>query len=99
MRCRSVGAGAVPVVTRETVALNMSRPVKRSFTIGGHRTSISLEAPFWDALKAAAADERVSLSELIGRIDTERGGSGLSGAVRIWLLAYYRNGTRPSGEG
>ena len=32
----------------------MSRPVKRSFTIAGHRTSISLEAAFWDALKAAA---------------------------------------------
>lgn len=89
----------MPVATRETVALNMSRPVKRSFTIGGHRTSISLEAPFWDALKSAAVRERVSLSELIGRIDTERGDSGLSSAVRIWLLAYYRNGTRHSGEG
>ena len=33
------------------------RPVKRSFTIAGHRTSISLEAPFWDALKEAAAEE------------------------------------------
>ena len=54
-------------------ASSMSRPVKRSFTIGGHRTSISLEAPFWDALKAAAAQERMPLSNLIGRIDAERG--------------------------
>lgn len=68
----------------------MSRPVKRSFTIGGHRTSISLEAPFWDALKAAAAHEKVPLSALIARIDAERGNSGLSSAVRIWLLGYYR---------
>ena len=75
----------------------MSRPVKRSFTIGGHRTSISLEAPFWDALKAAAAQERVPLSNLIGRIDAERGSSGLSSAVRVWLLAYYRNDTPPAG--
>jgi predicted DNA-binding ribbon-helix-helix protein len=70
----------------------MSRPVKRSFTIGGHRTSISLEAPFWDALKAAAARENVPVSRLIAHIDDGRGGSGLSSAVRVWLLAYYRNG-------
>jgi predicted DNA-binding ribbon-helix-helix protein len=69
----------------------MSRPVKRSFTIGGHRTSISLEAPFWDALKAAAARENLPLARLIANIDEERGGSGLSSAVRVWLLAYYRN--------
>jgi predicted DNA-binding ribbon-helix-helix protein len=69
----------------------MNRPVKRSFTIGGHRTSISLEGPFWEALKAAAAQERLPLSNLIAQIDAERGDSGLSSAVRIWLLAYYRN--------
>lgn len=72
--------------------VRMSRPVKRSFTIGGHRTSISLEAPFWDALRAAAARENVSLAHLIASIDQERGGSGLSSAVRVWLLDYYRNG-------
>ena len=59
----------------------MSRPIKRSFTIGVHRTSISLEAPFWEALKAAAAQEGMSSSNLIGRIDVERGSSGLSSAV------------------
>lgn len=73
----------------------MSRPVKRSFTIGGHRTSISLEAPFWDALKAAAAHEQVPLSNLIARIDADRRGGGLSSAVRIWLLGYYRGYARP----
>jgi predicted DNA-binding ribbon-helix-helix protein len=75
----------------------MSRPIKRSFTIGGHRTSISLEAPFWEALKAAAAQEGMSSSNLIGRIDAERGSSGLSSAVRIWLLGYYRSDGRPAG--
>ena len=74
----------------------MSRPVKRSFTIGGHRTSISLEEPFWDALKAAAAHERLPLSSLIGRIDAARDSSGLSSAVRVWLLAYYRNDLPPA---
>jgi predicted DNA-binding ribbon-helix-helix protein len=68
----------------------MSRPVKRSFTIAGHRTSISLETPFWEALKAAAAEEGVAVAKLIARIDGSRGASGLSSAVRVWLLDYYR---------
>lgn len=68
----------------------MSRPVKRSFAIKGHRTSISLEAPFWDALKEAAAEEGITLAALVATIDAGRGTSGLSGAVRIWLLERYR---------
>lgn len=62
------------------------RPQKRSFSIQGHRTSISLEAPFWDALKRAAAEDGIALSALIGSIDRERGTAGLSSAVRVWLL-------------
>ncbi|MBO0763131.1 MAG: ribbon-helix-helix domain-containing protein [Hyphomicrobiaceae bacterium] len=67
------------------------RPAKRSFTIGGHRTSISLEAAFWDALKAAAAEEGVPVSRLIARIDAARAGCGLSSAIRVWLLARFRS--------
>jgi predicted DNA-binding ribbon-helix-helix protein len=63
------------------------RPVKRSFTIAGHRTSISLESPFWDALKQAAVEEGVPVSQLIARVDASRGASGLSSAVRVWVLA------------
>jgi predicted DNA-binding ribbon-helix-helix protein len=63
------------------------RPVKRSFTIAGHRTSISLESPFWYALKEAAAEDKVPISQLIARIDSTRGTSGLSSAVRVWILA------------
>jgi predicted DNA-binding ribbon-helix-helix protein len=70
----------------------MTRPVKRSFTIRGHRTSISLEAPFWDALKDAAAREKTSLAGLIASIDEGRGKAGLSSAVRIWILRYFQNG-------
>lgn len=68
----------------------MSRPVKRSFSLQGHRTSISLEAPFWDALKEAAEREGLSLATLVARIDASRNGAGLSGAVRIWILDYVR---------
>ena len=66
------------------------RPVKRSFSIKGHRTSISLEAPFWDALKEAAAGDRLSLAALVASIDAERGEANLSSAVRVWLLARFR---------
>lgn len=68
----------------------MSRPVKRSFTIAGHRTSISLEASFWDALKAVASEERVPVAQLISRIDKQRAEGGLSSAVRVWILNRYR---------
>ena len=74
----------------------MSRPVKRSFTIAGHRTSISLETPFWEALKTAAADEGAAVAKLIARIDGSRGASGLSSAVRVWLLQHYRESARHS---
>jgi len=68
----------------------MSRPVKRSFAIKGHRTSISLERPFWDALKEAATEDGLTLAGLVADIDGKRGTSGLSSAVRIWLLERYR---------
>lgn len=62
------------------------RPEKRSFSIQGHRTSISLEKAFWLALKQAAAEDGVTLASLISSIDKERGDAGLSSAVRVWLL-------------
>lgn len=67
-----------------------ARPVKRSFSIRGHRTSISLEEPFWEALKEAAARERMPLAALIARIDESRGTAGLSSAVRVWILEDVR---------
>lgn len=67
-----------------------TRPFKRSFSIAGHRTSISLEAAFWDALKAIAASKEQSLASLVAEIDRERGDVGLSGAIRVWILDYYR---------
>jgi predicted DNA-binding ribbon-helix-helix protein len=70
----------------------MPRPVKRSFTIGGHRTSISLETPFWEALKEISRRERRSLAHLVQGIDAARDEGGLSSAVRIWILDYYRAG-------
>jgi predicted DNA-binding ribbon-helix-helix protein len=72
------------------------RPVKRSFTIAGHSTSISLEEPFWRGLKEAAAAQACSVAALVERIDAERAEAGLSSAVRVWLLEYYRAKSSPS---
>jgi predicted DNA-binding ribbon-helix-helix protein len=68
----------------------VSRPVKRSFSVRGHQTSISLEQPFWDALKDAAEKEGKTPAVIVAEIDEARGDSGLSGAVRMWILDYYR---------
>ncbi len=59
---------------------------KRSLTIAGHRTSLSLEPEFWDALKQAAGAEHKSLAALVGEIDTARDGRNLSSAIRVWIL-------------
>ena len=67
-----------------------SRPVKRSFSISGHRTSISLESAFWTALRDIAAARQQSLASLVAEIDRKRGDAGLSGAVRVWVLDHYR---------
>lgn len=60
---------------------------KRSLTIAGHRTSISLEPEFWDALQAAAKEDGKSLAALVSEIDQTRGLRNLSSAIRVWLLA------------
>lgn len=59
---------------------------KHSVRIAGHATSITLEAPFWDALRAIAAERGQSLNDLIGEIDNERGGENLSSAIRVFIL-------------
>lgn len=70
----------------------MPAEIKRSVSISGHRTSISLERPFWDALKEIACTEDVSVNELVRRIDESRDSEGnLSGAVRVHILAHFRN--------
>jgi predicted DNA-binding ribbon-helix-helix protein len=63
---------------------------KRSVTIDRHRTSISLEEPFWDALSKIAEAEGKSLAALIGEIDKLRGDENLSAAIRLYVLGRAR---------
>lgn len=64
--------------------------MKRSVTIAGHRTSVSLEAEFWEALKAIAAERGVALAALMAEIDAGRGRRALSSALRVYTLEHYR---------
>ncbi len=68
----------------------MSRERKRSLTIAGHRTSVSLEDPFWDALKDIAAGEGLTVAALIADIDSRREGNSLSSALRLHVLAHVK---------
>jgi predicted DNA-binding ribbon-helix-helix protein len=65
----------------------MTDTFKRSVSIAGHRTSVSLEREFWDALQAAARAEEKPLAALVNDIDQARGTRNLSSAIRVWLLA------------
>ncbi|MES2288797.1 MAG: ribbon-helix-helix domain-containing protein [Pseudomonadota bacterium] len=66
-------------------------PVKRSITIAGHETALTLEPIFWDALARAAAAANLPLNALVARIDAERialpSPPNLASAVRQWLFA------------
>ncbi len=69
----------------------MTNPVQKySLTIKRHRTSISLEEPFYEALLDVAREQGKTLPELIGEIDQQKRQSGLSSAIRIYLLNHYR---------
>lgn len=63
---------------------------KHSLTIAGHRTSISLESAFWDALRDIARARGLSLAALIGEIDAGRGAANLSSAIRVYVLTQLR---------
>jgi len=68
-----------------------ARPVKHSLTLRGHRTSVSLEAEFWQAFREIAAREGLAVNELAARIDAERGmEAGLASAIRVFVLRHYR---------
>jgi predicted DNA-binding ribbon-helix-helix protein len=58
---------------------------KRSVMIAGHRTSVSLEAPFWEALREIAEQQGISVNRLIAGIDRSRSGN-LSSAIRVYVL-------------
>lgn len=72
------------------------RPEKRSLTLSGHRTSVTLEPAFWDALRRMAVEDGLSLNALAARIDAERAPDvGLASALRVAILAWALGDRRP----
>jgi predicted DNA-binding ribbon-helix-helix protein len=65
--------------------------VKRSVNFGGHKTSLSLEDQFWNALREIAQHRDMTLSALVENIDANRTQSNLSSAIRLFVLGHYRD--------
>lgn len=64
---------------------------KRSVVIGGHKTSVSLEEPFWNAVREIADGQQVTVSSLLRQIDLDRRNSNLSSAIRVFVLENVRS--------
>ncbi|MGR3637843.1 MAG: ribbon-helix-helix domain-containing protein [Shimia sp.] len=75
----------------------MTRPVKRSLTLRGHRTSVSLEDDFWRAFREIAEEKDIPINALAAEIDAQRDlKAGLATAIRLYVLNHYRSKTAPS---
>jgi predicted DNA-binding ribbon-helix-helix protein len=78
------------------MAVDYHPPVKRSVTIAGHETSISLEPLFWSALENTSRELNQPINALVARVDAERlegpTPPNLTSALRQWLLDRAANG-------
>jgi predicted DNA-binding ribbon-helix-helix protein len=64
--------------------------IKKSITLKKHRTSLSLEIEFWEALNKIAESEKSSIQSLISEIDINRK-SSLASSTRVFILQYYKH--------
>ena len=64
--------------------------IKKSITLKKHRTSLSLEIEFWEALNKIAENEESSIQSLISEIDINRK-SSLASSTRVFILQYYKH--------
>lgn len=69
------------------------RPIKRSLTLRGHRTSVSLENDFWNAFREIAEKQNKPINQLAAELDATRDlETGLATAIRLFVLRHYRRG-------
>lgn len=73
--------------------------VKRSIMVGGHKTSVSLEEPFWNGMKEISGERGKTLSELVSEINGARQQGNLSSAIRLFVLDHFRGTTEPVRSG
>jgi predicted DNA-binding ribbon-helix-helix protein len=69
----------------------MSKITKRSITIAGHATSITLEDEFWAELQKIASEKKIPLASLVHQIDKDRTEKNLSSALRIYILNHLKS--------
>jgi predicted DNA-binding ribbon-helix-helix protein len=69
---------------------------KHSIILAGHKTSISLEDEFWESLRDIAKERHKGVSQLVARIDAERQHANLSSAIRLFVVAYYKQQCAPA---
>jgi predicted DNA-binding ribbon-helix-helix protein len=92
MRCVSARGPLMPRRLAESLV------PKRTIVFNGHKTSVSVETAFWEAVRAIAAAQGATISQLIAAIDSERRERqylNLSSAIRLFVLDYYRSRMRP----
>lgn len=85
----SRGTSRIPTRTHDPPPVSAGL-TKHSVMIAGHRTSVSLEDPFWAALREIAEARGQSVQALIGAIDAGRDGQNLSSAIRVFVLEAVR---------
>jgi predicted DNA-binding ribbon-helix-helix protein len=90
-RCRAIFSVGCRGFTTDGGAFMKSLVIKRSVVVAGHKTSVSLEDAFWKGLKEIAHVRDLTLSELVGAIDSEREYGNLSSALRLFVLESYRS--------
>ena len=72
------------------------RPVKRSLTLRGHRTSVSLEDEFWLEFRRIATERNRPINDLAAEIDADRGTEiGLASAIRLFVLKDLKRRATP----
>jgi predicted DNA-binding ribbon-helix-helix protein len=89
-RCRAIFPIGCRGFTTDGGNFMKSLVIKRSVVVAGHKTSVSLEDAFWRGLKEIAHVRDLTLSELVGAIDSEREYGNLSSALRLFVLDFYR---------
>jgi predicted DNA-binding ribbon-helix-helix protein len=72
--------------------MKMKSPVvKRSIVVADHKTSVSLEEPFWSGMKEISGQRGTTLSEVVNEIDANRQHGNLSSAIRLFVLDYFKS--------
>jgi|SRR5579863_7455572 predicted DNA-binding ribbon-helix-helix protein len=70
----------------------------RNVVVAGHRTSVRLEPLIWDALRDIAQRRGIAVNELVTEIDRHRAAPGLTAAIRVYVVDFYRSAAAPAAE-